>query len=614
MRKITGTEKTFKQLLQNTKYTIHYYQREYAWQYKQVQELIDDLTDEFLIFYDPSHERYEVQNYGVYFMGSVVLAGRENAIIDGQQRLSSLSLLLIYLRQRLIKIGATHTTIDQMIYSESYGSESFNISVEDREPCLSALNEGRDFDPTGYGESVINLYDRYQDIVELFPEEIDNHALPYFADWLVDKVYFIEIVTETEQDAHKVFVTMNDRGLSLTSAEMLKGYLLSEVADDKKREKLNNIWKTKMLTLKELGKSEEEDCVKAWLRAKYAESIRENKKGAQPEDFDLIGGSFHKWVRDEHEKLGLNTSQAFERFIEEFCKFADLYVRVKLYERTFSASQPYLYYNAALGFTLQTQLCLAPINMEDKDEAIEKKLQLVSRFIDIYIVSRVVNYHSVDYSTVKYTMFQLTKRLRSLNVEDLAVQLEGEVENLGVSIKDAWNTFRLNQFTKKYIKHILARITDYMERGCKLPGHYLEYVAQKSKRPFEVEHIITNHFERYQDDYTSREEFEAVRNMPGNLLLLDKSTNASINDACYEEKLPVYGSEKGNILSASLVTRSYNNNPQLRYFLEKTGFDIKPYEKFGHEQIVERTALLGSIVGSLWAPDFEEIAHEGING
>ena len=59
------------------------------------------------------------------------------------------------------------------------------------------------------------------------------------------------------------------------------------------------------------------------------------KKGAQPEDFDLIGGSFHKWVRDEHEKLGLNTSQAFERFIEEFCKFADLYVRVKLYEHDF---------------------------------------------------------------------------------------------------------------------------------------------------------------------------------------------------------------------------------------------------------------------------------------
>lgn len=610
MRKITGTEKTFKQLLQNTKYTIHYYQREYAWQYKQIQELIDDLTDEFLIFYDPGHERHEVQNYGVYFMGSVVLAGRENAIIDGQQRLSSLSLLLIYLRQRLIAINATHTTIDQMIYSESYGSESFNIAVEDREPCLRALNEGKDFDPTGYGESVINLHDRYQDIIELFPKEIDNHALPYFADWLVDKVYFIEIVTETEQDAHKVFVTMNDRGLSLTSAEMLKGYLLSEVADDKIREKLNDAWKSKMLSLKELGKSEEEDCVKAWLRAKYAESIRENKKDAQPEDFDLIGGSFHKWVRDEHEKLGLNSSKSFECFIEEFCKFADLYSRIKTYERDFSIAQPYIYYNAVLGFTLQTQLCLAPINMEDKDAVIEKKLRLVSRFIDIYTVARVVNYHSVDYSTIKYAMFQLTKRIRSLSVEDLAKQLEAEIQNLGSSIEGGWSNFRLNQFTKKYIKSILARVTDYLERGCNLPGHYLEYVAQKRKRPFEIEHIITDHYERYQDEYSSREEFEAVRNMPGNLLLLDKSTNASINDARYEEKLPVYGSEKGNILSASLASQSYRNNPQLRYFIERTGFDIKPYDEFGHKQIIERNALLGSIVESLWKPDFDQIANQ----
>ena len=110
MRKISGTEKTFKQLLQNTKYSIHYYQREYAWQYKQVQELIDDLTDEFLNWYDPEHERTDVVNYGVYFMGSVVLAGRENAIIDGQQRLSSLSLLLIYLRRRLLGMGVTIAT------------------------------------------------------------------------------------------------------------------------------------------------------------------------------------------------------------------------------------------------------------------------------------------------------------------------------------------------------------------------------------------------------------------------------------------------------------------------------------------------------------------------
>lgn len=178
MRKIEGHEKSLKELLQNTKYSIHYYQREYAWQRKQVQELVDDLTDEFLTYYDPSHERSDVTNYGVYFMGSVVLAGRENAIIDGQQRLSSLTLLLIYVRRRLLDIGMTINKIDQMVYSESYGKSSFNISVEEREDCLRALFDGKDFDTTGSGESVVNLHNRYQDIVDLFPERIDDHAMP----------------------------------------------------------------------------------------------------------------------------------------------------------------------------------------------------------------------------------------------------------------------------------------------------------------------------------------------------------------------------------------------------------------------------------------------------
>ena len=614
MRKISGTEKTFKQLLQNTKYSIHYYQREYAWQYKQVQELIDDLTDEFLNYYDPVHDRADVANYGVYFMGSVVLAGRENAIIDGQQRLSSLSLLLIYLRCRLLSMGVTIATVDQMIFSESYGTASFNISVEDREPCLRALNDGKDFDPEGYGESVKNLYDRYQDICDLFPEEIDDKAVPYFADWLTEKVYFIEIVTETEQDAHKVFVSMNDRGLSLTSAEMLKGYVLSEVADDKRREKLNDAWKTKMLALKELGKSEEEDFIKAWLRAKYADSIRENKKGAKPEDFDLIGGSFHKWVRDEHTRLGLNSSKDFERFIEELCKFADIYIRIKHREWTFDKKQPYLFYNAALSFTLQSQLCLASICGEDVGDTIERKLLLVSRFIDILIYTRAVNYRSMDYSTIKYAMFQLTKRIRNMGVNELAAQLAKEIDNLGMSIDGAWADFRLNSYTKKYIRHMLARITDYVERGCDQPGHYLEYVAVKSKRPFEVEHIITDHFEWYQDEYGSREEFEATRNRPGNLLLLDKSTNASINDNRYPDKLPVYGSEKGNVLSAALVASSYQHNPRFLKFMDDTGFDFKPYDSFGHDEIAERSELMKSLVLALWSPDFEELVASGIAG
>ena len=62
MKKIEGSPKSLKQLLQNTKYSIHYYQREYMWQRKHIEELIDDLTSEFLDYYVPGDNRQKVQD------------------------------------------------------------------------------------------------------------------------------------------------------------------------------------------------------------------------------------------------------------------------------------------------------------------------------------------------------------------------------------------------------------------------------------------------------------------------------------------------------------------------------------------------------------------------
>ena len=166
--------------------------------------------------------------------------------------------------------------------------------------------------------------------------------LLHFCDWLAEKVFFIEIVATTEQDAHKVFVTMNDRGLSLTSTEMLKGYLLSEIKDDAKREKLNDIWKDKVLSLKKDDDKGDETFIKAWLRAQYAETIRETKAGAVNQDFDIIGGSFHKWVRDERDKLGLSSTDDFELFIMKFSKFADVYKKIREAENTFTEETKYM--------------------------------------------------------------------------------------------------------------------------------------------------------------------------------------------------------------------------------------------------------------------------------
>lgn len=601
MKKIEGSPKSLKQLLQNTKYSIHYYQREYMWQRKHIEELIDDLTSEFLDYYVPGDSRQKVQDYGAYFMGSIVLAGRENAIIDGQQRFSSLTLLLMYLNNRLRTLGQSYSMIEQMIFSEAYGTKSFNINVDDRSECMNAIFNDQPFDTTDVGESVKNLYGRYNDIIDVFPDDdIKDKMLLHFCDWLAEKVFFIEIVATTEQDAHKVFVTMNDRGLSLTSTEMLKGYLLSEIKDDIKREKLNDIWKEKVLSLKKDDDKGDETFIKAWLRAQYAETIREKKAGAVNQDFDIIGGSFHKWVRDERDKLSLATTDDFELFIMKFSKFADVYKKIREAENTFAEETKYIYYNAQVNFTLQPQLLLAPICYEDTGSVIIEKMNLVARFIDLLITARVTNYRSLDYSTIKNYVFNVTKNIRRCSVEDLKGRLKTQFENLAYDPAAALPELRLNSFTKKYIKNMLARITGYIEEQTGVASNYCNYMNTQTKNPFEIEHIITDHYEWFTDEYADQEEFRRWRNSFGALLLLHKSINASLNDSKYDYKLSKYCSNEGNIYTESLGDQAYQNNPKFKKFIADNGLGFKPYAQFGKAEITERIQLLVQLVNLVW--------------
>ena len=533
MKKIDGSPKSLKQLLQNTKYSIHYYQREYMWQRKHIEELIDDLTTEFLIYYKSGDDRIAVQDYGAYFMGSIVLAGRENAIIDGQQRFSSLTLLLMYLNNRLRVTGQSYSVIEQMIFSEAYGTKSFNINVDDRAECMNAIFNDKTFDTTGVGESVKNLYGRYTDIVEIFPiNDITDGMLLHFCDWLAEKVFFIEIVATTEQDAHKVFATMN--------------------------------------------------------------------AGAINQDFDIIGGPFHKWVRDERVKLRLSTTDDFEAFIMQFSKFAEIYTKIKEAESTFSEETKYIYYNSQVNFTLQPQLLLAPICYDDSWETITEKMNLVARFIDLLITARVTNYRSVDYSTIKNYVFTVSKDIRRCTTNELKQRLKQQYEKLSYDPASALPELRLNSFTKKYIKNMIARITGYIEEQTGVVSKYCEYMDTKTKNPFEIEHIISDHYEWFTDEYADQEEFKRWRNSIGALLLLHKSINASLNDSKYDHKLTKYCSTEGNIYTESLGDLAYQHNPKFLKFVSENNLLFKAYPKFGKAEISERIQLLIQLVKLIW--------------
>src|SRR5215813_8928686 len=102
-REIDGKGRTVRELLAGRKYSIDYYQREYKWQQKQVKELLEDLAEKFLDSHDGCHERSAVADYGHYFLGSIIISDKdgEKFIIDGQQRLTTLTLLLIFLHYQL---------------------------------------------------------------------------------------------------------------------------------------------------------------------------------------------------------------------------------------------------------------------------------------------------------------------------------------------------------------------------------------------------------------------------------------------------------------------------------------------------------------------------------
>ena len=597
MKKIGGTPKTLRELFTGVKYTIHYYQREYQWHRKQVEELIEDLISEFYQHYSDEDELFKVQEYGHYFMGSIVLTEDDNAIIDGQQRLTSLTLVLLYLYHKLSDLEDKAEVLN-LIFSKKAGRKTYNINVPERNPCLDAIKNGQDFDPNGHPESVKNIYARYNDICELLDDTIDDKTVPFFKDWLIDNVDFIRILAQTEQDAHKIFVSMNDRGLSLTPTEMLKGFLLSEIENDDHRYEANDVWKRQILKLKELGKEEESDFIKTWLRSQYAETIRERKKGAEPKDFDIIGGPFHKWVRENLNLIGLNKSSDFTRFIlDEFVKFSELYLKVNKLSTAYTNGFEHIFYNANQNFTLQPQLLFAAVDPNDPTDIIDTKIRVVSCFLDNYLIRRIFNYKTVDYSAMTYNIFLLTKKIRRTPIPDLVNILTDEINHMEFQLDNIKN-FTLNGWTKRYMLHILARITYYAEKQSGLSTDFETYVNRENKNSYDIEHIWADNYKRFGNEFNTEEDFSSFRNKFGGLLILPKDKNRSYQDYSYDKKLPLYFGE--NLLAKSLNENCYTRNPGFRDFIKAKELKFKPYKVFDKEAIEERQKLYHSIALNIW--------------
>lgn len=618
MSSIIPHYQTIKSLLQTRSFAIDEYQREYKWEQKNVEELVSDLLSKFRTFYREGDAPKAATSYGDYFLGSVIVTKRrtKSYLVDGQQRVTTLTLLLIYL-YREAKAQGLHvtSTIEPLIFSDDYGERKFNLDIADRVAVIKALFNGEDYNADGKDESVQTIVARYQDIENLDLADELGDALATFIYWLINNVGLIEISAETDAYAYLIFETMNDRGKPLSPVDMLKAYLLAPIQDEQDRSDANRVWKKTVLDLISWGgeSDNERDAtfVKAWLRARYADTIRDRKAGATDRDWELIGTVFHRWLRDHAERVGAGDAERnLTLMTTEFPFYARAYRTILDASGTYTRGLEPVFYNAHNDFTWQGTVLLAPLKVGDDDETVRRKLAATATYLDIWVMRRTVNYIRVGYSSVNYAMWALCRDIRGKSLPDLITTLEQKLEHdeKDVSFDGSPSRGRygirdlsLNQFSRRYIYHLLARLMAYTESHSGRPDLFDKYVDRTVKNPLDIEHIWADDYLQYAGECSTLQEFSEWRNHIGGLLLLPADVNRSYQAKPFAEKAPHYA--KQDLYSASLTKAAYEHQPQFTEFVAEKGLPFQWYAKFGKTEQLERRDLVLALARLVWSPD-----------
>ena len=643
-KEVRGEAKSVRNLLGSAKFAIDYYQREYSWGLREVSELIRDLYDTFSEHYELGDEPSSVSEYGHYFLNSIIISeenGRK-VIIDGQQRLTTLTLLLIYLYHR-IKDWYPDTKQGAIDFSEEYGNRISSLiyfqehrddwrsrlNIPERTRCMKALFRKEEFDREGQTESVLNILDMYKKIEWYFPTKFKNESILCFTEWLLHKVYLVEITSYSGIDAFTIFETVNDRGRPLSLVDKLKGYLLFRI-DTNQRSHAERLWHENIHALKSGGPDEPSRFIINWLLSQYAKTFEKyddvdvyiSHWGSKPytvyehSDFRDIQRDAYYWVRN---RLKLRTNSNFIRFIEgDFVFYSYWYKRVQDASATLTQGLEAIYMTYGGGefwpVKIPYVLFLAPLDYKEITKEIQRKLRIVAKYVDILIARHSWNrYIELDEDDERIPFSygikineivtpQLIVDIRKQSAEELVEILIRQLET-----EEDFNSIcklQSDRDNRVYIHRLLARITHFVEtESGKRQSHYEEYLRGDGENwEYEIEHILPVRPKEGEGTFTNRDKY---RDYIGGLLLLPMRRNRSFGAKKYIEKQDIYSEE--NLLAQSLHERAYQNNPGFRRFNEglykETGLKFEPRDVFDEKAILGRQELYRAIAKKIWDPE-----------
>lgn len=222
--KIACVDQEIRKVLESNYYKIPRFQRPYSWDKDNIQEFWIDI---------------ENHKSGELFIGSMVvyIKGQYRYIVDGQQRLTTITILLAALRDKFLEINsesqakglqklierANLDNDDEFVVQTSSSYPFFQQNIQSFEKSKKA---------TPPGDEEILLKEAYDQLQSLIKSSINDFTtaqkkkkqLEVLRDKLLAlKIIYVEV--DNEDDAYVIFETLNTRGKDLTSADLLKNHI-----------------------------------------------------------------------------------------------------------------------------------------------------------------------------------------------------------------------------------------------------------------------------------------------------------------------------------------------------------------------------------------------------
>ncbi len=608
------------QTFSTTVYYIDFYQRDYKWTEEPVRRLLDDVFYQFEESYakhaalEPNKENINAR-YPWYYLNTYVTntVGGRVFVVDGQQRLTTLTLILIKLHQ-MAKTFCSKTAgwLERKITGYSGTEHEFWMNHVRHIQVLQGLMEGalaRSID-TKSGVTAVNMVKNFEVIsAELESRLSDKHRFDTFVHYFLFRLVLINLSVDLTH-VPMVFEVINDRGVRLKPYEILKGKLLGQIDKvELDNGDFNEHWETQLKAVNAFREDEIDNFFRYWLKAKYAESRKSGQRFDGDYHREMFKSDLNQLLKLEH-----NPSQVKAFLNGAFRYYSTLYAQLWKATKAEDVRFPAVFYNSLNELDSQFMLVISACKVDDPDET-EKIFAVTYELDRLFTLLQLQG--AYDSNLFATRIFDICKEIREQPVEIIHAIFEKHLvlelsERRAMEVKQSlsYPLFRpmsIDRLNTRFIRYFFGRIERFIANGMKLGMKINLYdlvTARGVKTGFHVEHILSRNSDNLLMFNNDEERFEQERNRLGGVLLLKGKDNISSNNEVYAEKLKTYS----NTLywNETLRKDSYQSKLDFRDFAKEQNINFHSMDQFGPNELEERQRLLFDVASLIWAPMMQQ--------